>query len=33
MVALFAFFAGLILNAPFIYFVIGFLCLLLDGRK
>lgn len=33
MVALFAFVAGFILEAPFIYFVIGFLCLLLDIRK
>jgi hypothetical protein len=33
MVALFAFFAGIALDTPFMYFVIGFLCLLLDGRK
>lgn len=31
MVALFAFFAGIILDAPFMYFLIGFLCLWVDG--
>lgn len=31
MTALFAFVAGLILDAPFVYYVIGVLCLLLDG--
>lgn len=31
MVALFAFVAGCVLDAPAWYFVIGFLCLLLDG--
>lgn len=33
MVALFAFFAGIILDAPFMYFLIGFLCLLLDSNQ
>lgn len=31
MVALFAFIAGLVLDAPAWYFVIGFLCLIIDG--
>jgi hypothetical protein len=32
MVALFAFFAGIVLNLPWQYFLIGFICLLLDGK-
>ncbi len=31
MVALFAFIAGCVLKLPFWYFVIGFLCLLIDA--
>lgn len=30
MLALFGFFAGIILNAPLIYYVIGFVCFWLD---
>lgn len=33
MVALFAFIAGCALKLPFWYFVIGFLCLILDARE
>lgn len=32
MVALFAFIAGFVWDLPFHYFVIGFICLLLDGN-
>ena len=32
MVPLFAFFAGLYYDLPFGYFVIGFLCLLMDDK-
>lgn len=31
MVTIFAFFAGFYFDLPFGYFVVGFLCLLLDG--
>lgn len=33
MVALFAFIAGIVWELPWQYFVIGFLCLLLDGAS